>query len=142
MKRHQKILERWVAQRGQLETDGDICIMTMTSLNGISYNTYCDILYILLSKIEYSDTVKCSIYSKIVHVKHPSYYNKANDLPCIDKMTKLFGVELSEQYMLGSVFAHYYRAGKKAGETVQDDILNAIGCLAWLLVLRQDEENK
>ena len=56
-------------------------------------------------------------------VNHPSHYQGKRE--CIDEMIAMFGIEDTKAFCRLNVFKYRYRAGKKAGNTAEQDLKKA-----------------
>ena len=53
-------------------------------------------------------------------VDHPSHYQSANGMECIDEMLMVFGVEAVKNFCLCNVWKYRYRADAKNGQEDRD----------------------
>lgn len=74
------------------------------------------------------------------NVYHPSHYQNEDGHECIDVMRKMFGDEVVRGFCKGNAFKYRFRAGKKTGNTYEQDIEKAEWYEDYLF--KMDEEDK
>ena len=65
-------------------------------------------------------------------VNHPSHYQSANGKECIDEMVDVYGLQATCIWCILTAHKYFFRAGKKAGNSTEQDIEKAHWYHDWV----------
>lgn len=59
------------------------------------------------------------------NVNHPAHYNRPGQKECIEEMQEVYGTDAVYHFCLLNAYKYRYRAGRKSGNTADDDLKKA-----------------
>ena len=75
-------------------------------------------------------------------VDHPSHYKQEGETECIEAMRLLLGDEVVAGFCKGNAFKYRWRAGRKSGNSYEQDSAKAEWYLQYLRDLIAEYENR